>query len=84
MRLSDFQKKEVVNISDGLCLGTVSDLIFDDCNGQICAMIIKGPAKWFHLIGCDSEYIVDWDRIIRIGPDVILVEVCVNDVLKKH
>lgn len=83
MRFSEFSKKEVVNISDCKCLGCVCDLIFDECNGKIKAIIIKGPAKWFHYIGCDSEYIINWDKIVRIGPDVILVDVCVNDVLKK-
>ncbi|MCD7981453.1 MAG: YlmC/YmxH family sporulation protein [Clostridiales bacterium] len=83
MRFSEFSKKEVVNISDGKCLGCVSDIQFDECRDQIQAIIIRGPAKWFHAIGCDSEYIVAWDRIVRIGPDVILVEVCVDQVLKK-
>lgn len=83
MRFSEFEKKEVVNISDGKCLGCVSDLLFDDCKGIIEAIVIKGPAKWFHCVGFDSEYIINWDKIVRIGPDVILVEVCVDQVLKK-
>ncbi|MCC8029788.1 MAG: YlmC/YmxH family sporulation protein [Lachnospiraceae bacterium] len=83
MRFSEFTKKEVVNISDGKCLGCVSDLLFDECQGRIQAMVIRGPARWFHCIGIDSEYIVNWDRIVRIGPDVILVEVCAEQVLRK-
>ncbi|MCC8017696.1 MAG: YlmC/YmxH family sporulation protein [Lachnospiraceae bacterium] len=83
MRFCEFSKKEVVNISDGKCLGCVNDLIFDECKGQIRALVIRGPAKYFRLIGCDSEYIVDWERIVRIGPDVILVDVCVDRILHK-
>ncbi|MCD7864541.1 MAG: YlmC/YmxH family sporulation protein [Clostridiales bacterium] len=83
MRFSEFTKKEVINISDGKCLGCVSDLLFDECQGRMQALIIRGPAKWFHCIGCDSEYVVNWDRIVRVGPDVILVEVCVEQILQK-
>lgn len=83
MRFSDLTKKEVVNISDCKCLGCISDLVFDQCSGHISALVIRGPAKWFHYIGCDSEYIICWDKIVRIGPDVILVDVCEKDVLKK-
>lgn len=83
MRFSEFTKKEVINISDGKCLGCVSDLLFDECQGRMQALIIRGPAKWFRCIGCDSEYVVNWDRIVRVGPDVILVEVCIEKILQK-
>ena len=80
MRFSEFAQKEVINVSDCKCLGCVYDMIFDECNGKICDIIIKGPARWFHCVGCDSEYIIPWDKIIKIGPDVILVDVCVEKV----
>lgn len=81
MRFSEFSKKEVINVSDCKCLGCVYDLKFDECSGRIHAIIIKGPPKWFHCVGCDSEYIVPWEKIVRVGPDVILVDVCVEKVL---
>ena len=46
-------------------------------------MIIKGPPKWFHLVGCDTEYVIDWKKIVRIGPDVILVDICAEKCLHK-
>ena len=83
MRLCEFSKKEVINVSDCKCLVCVCDLKFDECSGQICAMIIKGPPKWFHLVGCDTEYVIDWKKIVRIGPDVILVDICAEKCLRK-
>ena len=65
MRLCEFSKKEVINVSDCKCLGCVCDLKFDECSGQICAMII------------------DWKKIVRIGPDVILVDICAEKCLRK-
>ena len=80
MRLCEFSRKEVINASDCRCLG---NLEFDECSGQICAMIIKGPPKWFRLVGCDTEYVIDWKKIVRIGPDVILVDICAEKCLHK-
>lgn len=83
MRLSVFSQKEVINVSDCKCLGNVCDLEFDECCGKIHAMIIKGPPKWFHCVGYDSEYIIPWDKIVRVGPDVILVDVCLDKIRHK-
>lgn len=84
MRFSEFSRKEVINMSDCQCLGCVSDLLFDECGGKIHAMVIKGPPKWFRCIGCDSEYVIPWEKIVRIGPDVILVDVCAERVLQRR
>ncbi len=83
MRLCEFSKKEVINVSDCKCLGNVCDLKFDECSGKIHAIIIKGPPKWFHCVGFDSEYMIGWDKIVRVGPDVILVDVCAEQALHK-
>ena len=49
MRFSDLCEKEVVNVSDCRCLGNVRDLEFDKECGDIKALIIPGPGKYF---GC--------------------------------
>ena len=83
MRFSEFSRKEVINVSDCKCLGCVCDLQFDECKGHIHAIIIKGPPKWFHCIGFDIEFVIPWEKIVRVGPDVILVDVCVEKVLHR-
>ena len=83
MRYSELKCKDVINLRDCRKLGRIGDLEFDECSGQICAMIIKGPPKWFHLVGCDTEYVIDWKKIVRIGPDVILVDICAEKCLRK-
>ena len=83
MRYSELKCKDVINLRDCRKLGRIGDLEFDECSGQICAMIIKGPPKWFHLVGCDTEYVIDWKKIVRIGPDVILVDICAEKCLHK-
>ncbi|MBO5372082.1 MAG: YlmC/YmxH family sporulation protein [Lachnospiraceae bacterium] len=83
MRLCDLQKKEVINICDGKCLGNVIDIDLDENTGCICALIIPGPCKIFGMFGHEFEYCIPWKCIVRIGSDIILVEIQENNVKNK-
>jgi YlmC/YmxH family sporulation protein len=73
-RTADLKQKEVINISDGRRLGFVSDVEFDLENGKIDAIVIPGGGRFFGIIGKDNEVIIPWERINKIGEDIILVE----------
>lgn len=73
-RTADLKQKEVINISDGRRLGFVSDVEFDLENGKIDAIVIPGGGRFFGIIGRDNEVIIPWERINKIGEDIILVE----------
>lgn len=75
MRICDLREKEVINVCDCKCIGYVVDVDIDECTGLIHAIIIPGPGRIFGIFGRDFEYIVPWCDIVRIGPDVILVEI---------
>lgn len=75
MRLSEFQSKEVINGCDCKKLGSVRDLIFDECTGSIEAIIVPKIGKWCNLFGDGGEYIIPFCCIRKIGPDIILVEI---------
>ena len=68
----DFREKEVVNVADGRKLGYVGELEFDICDGRITAIVIPGKSG-FCGIGAKESIVIPWDRIERIGEDVILV-----------
>jgi len=55
-------------------LGCVSDIIFNECTGKITDIIVPGPARLCGIFGRDSEYIIPWNHICQIGPDIILVK----------
>lgn len=74
-RIEDFGFKEVVNINNGHRLGCVSDVLIDVQSGNVTALIIPGPYKIFGLLGKEEDYIVPWDSIVRIGGDIILINV---------
>ncbi|MCR4434513.1 MAG: YlmC/YmxH family sporulation protein [Clostridiales bacterium] len=73
-RSADFKQKEVINISDGRRLGFVSDIEINLEDGRIESIIIPGGGKFFGIIGKDSEVVIPWDRIKKIGEDIILVD----------
>lgn len=49
VRFSDLCEKEVVNVKDCRCLGSVRDLDIDKECGRILALIVPGPGKY---LGC--------------------------------
>ena len=46
MRFSDLCEKEVVNVKDCRCLGSVRDLDIDKECGRNLALIVPGPGKY--------------------------------------
>lgn len=75
MRLCELKEKEVINICNCKCLGFVVDLDIDPCNGCILALILPGCGKMWGLFGRESEIIIPWNQVVKIGPDIILVEI---------
>ena len=74
IRFSVWCKKEVVNICDGRLLGCICDVEIDQCDGRILSLVVPGPYKFFGLMRGDSDYVIPWCKIRKIGEDVILVE----------
>ncbi len=68
----NFRDKEVINSHDGRRLGCVTDIEFDVCDGRITAIVV--PTKnGFLGYGCE-EIVIPWEKIQKIGEDIILVD----------
>lgn len=74
VRISELQSKEVVNIGDGKRLGTIGDLDIDIDSGLIRAIVIPATSRFFGLGSSGQDYVVPWNHIVKIGSDVILVD----------
>lgn len=83
MRICELRQKEVINVCDGCRLGFATDLVFDLESGCIEALIVPGPCKLWGILGRDQEYVIPFCCICNVGPDVILVEIKVEECLKK-
>ena len=73
-RSADLRQKEVINISDGRRLGFVSDVEINLEDGKIEAIIIPAGGRLFGILGKDNEFLIPWERIKKIGEDIILVD----------
>lgn len=74
MRLCELEDKEVINACDCKKLGYIVDLIIDECNGCIEALVIPKAGKLCGFFCDGSEYIIPFKCIKKIGADIILVE----------
>lgn len=71
----DIKKKEVINVPDGKSLGYPIDIVLQFPEGIIVGIVVpgmlrKGIFKWFD----KTEIFIDDTKIIKIGGDVILVD----------
>lgn len=71
----DFKQKEVINITEGKILGFVVDVQADFDNGEIHSIIVAKTGKLFTSVTSKNNITIPWDKIKKIGEDVILVEI---------
>lgn len=76
VKISDLRVREVINILDGRRLGTIKDIDINLEEGRISAIILPGQgSRLMGFWGREDEIVIPWERIVRIGVDVILVEI---------
>ncbi len=71
MKISELQDKTIINISDGSNIGKISDLEIDK-DGKI--INIYSMTKKFFFKFSNKESIFTINQVVKIGEDVILVE----------
>lgn len=80
MSLSELREKDVVNVDTGKKLGKVMDIEFSITSGCVQAIVVPGQFKLSNLFrGERSGIVIPWERIARIGDDVILVQLLPGD-----
>lgn len=72
-KAGELRQKEVINISDAARLGFVADVEVSMEKGAIEAIIVPGRAKLFNF-SKNGDCVIPWNKIKKIGDDVILVE----------
>ena len=70
MRLSELQYKEIVNL-EGKRIGNIIDVKLDN-EGRLISLVLEDNKKLFRSKN-EKETEIGWDKIERIGEDVILV-----------
>ncbi len=74
MKLSELQKKDIVNVNNGKRIGSIIDININ-LDGQMDGIIIEKSSFFFSLFSSKNEFIIKWEQIKKIGEDVILVDI---------
>ena len=75
MRFWELTEKEVINCKDGKRLGYVADIEIEIPTGKVCKLFVPGPGKFCGCFGKGVEYEICWNQIVRIGEEIILVDI---------
>lgn len=72
-KISDFRQKEVVDINTGKRLGFICDIDIDSESGRIISVTVPS-GKIFSSVMKNSDKVIPWEKITKIGGDIILVD----------
>jgi YlmC/YmxH family sporulation protein len=71
--VTELRSKDVICRADGRRIGTVCDVEFDTCSGQITAFILFGRGRCFGLFGHEEDIRIRWEDVEVIGDDAMIV-----------
>jgi len=73
VRLSELQHKDIVDL-EGKKIGNIIDVILDN-EGRLVSLVIEPSKRIFRFGNKETESEIGWDKIEKIGEDVILVRI---------
>ena len=73
MKFRELCTKEIVQLSNGACLGRADDLELDPATAQVKSLLLLGQPHLFGLLGRDESLTIPWQEIETIGTDAVLV-----------
>ena len=74
MKLSDLEIKDVIREEDGTRLGKISDITIDAASGKVISIHVTKGIRLSGLFSSNDEILVPWNKIVKIGSDVIIVD----------
>ena len=76
MTFDELREKEVINMNDCSRLGFISNVSIDVSCGRVVSFSVKDcPSVW----GKGKEICIPWEKITKIGSDIIFVNICVPE-----
>ena len=76
----ELKSKQVINTVDGKCLGHITDVIFDVGSACTLGFVVPQPGEGFWgLFKSNKDLFIPYNCVCKIGVDVVLVELYVND-----
>jgi len=73
-KITELNRKDIINLKNGAKLGAVKDVHVDLTEGVVRALVLEGPRKYFRLFGAAGDIVVPWEKVKIIGVDAVLVD----------
>ncbi|HAF17376.1 MAG: YlmC/YmxH family sporulation protein [Thermacetogeniaceae bacterium] len=83
IKISELRLHDVINVIDGRRLGMIRDIDIDVETGRVRSIILPGNNRVFNFFAKSEEVIIPWEKIVKIGVDVILVEYSATNQLQQ-
>lgn len=76
MKVSEMRMLDIINVEDGRRLGPILDLDIDLEKGIMKGLVVMLATRGKGFFGGNrgGDIFIPWDRVIKIGVDVILVD----------
>ncbi len=75
MKLSELQRKDIINLNTGKKIGRIIDIELDKNNGQMLNMIVETTKLFRNMFNSERDVNIQFDQIKKLGEDVILVDI---------
>ena len=75
MKLSELQRKDIINIRDGKKVGKIIDVEFDINSGYMIHFVIEKAHYFRNLFTINEELTIKFTQIKKLGEDVILIDI---------
>lgn len=75
MMLSNLQTKDIVNVVDGRKIGNIIDVKIDSNTGKLLKLLVEPSKNFKKFFSSREESEIMWEAIVKIGEDVILVNI---------
>lgn len=75
MRLSELRGKEIIDLNDGIRIGTIEEceLYFDEETGEIRSMLLPGKNSLMRFLQAEKPTAVPWTAIKKISNELVIV-----------
>ena len=81
----ELKAKQVINTVDGKCLGHITDIVFDVVCAKALGFVVPQPNQGFWgLFRSGRDIFIPFDCVCKIGVDVILVELYIDEQSKRE
>lgn len=75
MKLSELQRKDIINLNTGKKIGRIIDVELDKETGKMLYMIVETTKIFRSVLSSEREVSVKFEQIKKLGEDVILVDI---------